>query len=148
MLGREGMSQVGEHATLNANYLLARLKQHGFDAAYPSRRATHEFIISIKRQARDFGVTAMHFAKRLLDYGFHAPTIYFPLLVPECLLIEPTETESKETLDAFVTAMAQIEREARENPDQVTSAPHSLPVRRLDDVMAAKQLDLIWKAAG
>jgi glycine dehydrogenase subunit 2 len=90
----------------------------------------------------------MDIAKRLLDYGFHAPTIYFPLLVPECLLIEPTETESKEMLDAFVVAMAQIEREARENPDQVKSAPHSLPVRRLDDVRAAKQLDLIWKAAG
>jgi glycine dehydrogenase subunit 2 len=148
MLGREGMSQVAEHATLNANYLLARLKQCGFDAAYPSRRATHEFIITIRRQARDFGVTAMDIAKRLLDYGFHAPTIYFPLLVPECLLIEPTETESKEMLDAFVVAMAQIEREARENPDQVKSAPHSLPVRRLDDVRAAKQLDLIWKAAG
>ena len=108
MLGREGMSQVGEYATLNANYLLSRLKSAGFDAAYPSRRASHEFIITLKRQARELDVTAMDFAKRLLDHGFHAPTTYFPLLVPECLLIEPTETESKDSLDAFVNAMSQI----------------------------------------
>ncbi len=145
MLGREGMSQVGEYATLNANYLLARLKQAGFDAAYPSRRASHEFIITLKRQARELEVTAMDFAKRLLDHGFHAPTTYFPLLVPECLLIEPTETESKDILDAFVAAMAQIQQEAEQEPERVTSAPHTMPVRRLDDVRAAKQLDLKWK---
>ena len=145
MLGREGMSQVGEFATLNANYLLARLRQAGFDAAYPGRRASHEFIITLKRQARELGVTAMDFAKRLLDHGFHAPTTYFPLLVPECLLIEPTETESKQTLDAFVTAMEQILSEAAQEPEHVTSAPHTMPVRRLDDVRAAKQLDLTWK---
>jgi len=145
MLGREGMSQVGEYATLNANYLLARLTQAGFDAAYPSRRASHEFIITLRRQARDLGVTAMDFAKRLLDHGFHAPTTYFPLLVPECLLIEPTETESRQILDAFVSAMAQILREAGEEPERVTRAPHTMPVRRLDDVRAAKQLDLTWK---
>ena len=145
MLGREGMSQVGEFATLNANYLLARLRQAGFDAAYPGRRASHEFIITLKRQARELGVTAMDFAKRLLDHGFHAPTTYFPLLVPECLLIEPTETESMQTLDAFVTAMEQILSEAAQEPEHVTSAPHTMPVRRLDDVRAAKQLDLTWK---
>jgi glycine dehydrogenase subunit 2 len=145
MLGREGMSQVGEYATLNANYLLARLRQAGFDAAYPGRRASHEFIITLKRQAQELGVTAMDFAKRLLDQGFHAPTTYFPLLVPECLLIEPTETESKQTLDAFVTAMEQILSEAAQEPEHVTSAPHTMPVRRLDDVRAAKQLDLTWK---
>jgi glycine dehydrogenase subunit 2 len=145
MLGREGMSQVGDYATLNANYLLARLKEQGFDAAYPSRRASHEFIITLKRQARDLGVTAMDFAKRLLDHGFHAPTTYFPLLVPECLLIEPTETEGKDVLDAFVAAMAQIQKEAEQEPERVTSAPHTMPVRRLDDVRAAKQLDLTWK---
>ena len=87
----------------------------------------------------------MDFAKRLLDYGFHAPTTYFPLLVPECLLIEPTETESKEALDAFVTAMSQIQKEAEQEPGRVTSAPHTMPVRRLDDVRAARQLDLTWK---
>jgi glycine dehydrogenase subunit 2 len=87
----------------------------------------------------------MDFAKRLLDYGMHAPTTYFPLLIPECLLIEPTETESKQTLDAFVDAMVQIEREAEQEPERVTSAPHNMSVRRLDDVRAAKQLDLTWK---
>jgi glycine dehydrogenase subunit 2 len=145
MLGREGMSQVGEYATLNANYLLARLRQAGFDAAYPARRASHEFIITLKRQARELDVTTMDFAKRLLDHGFHAPTTYFPLLVPECLLIEPTETESKDILDAFVAAMTQIQGEAEQEPEHVTSAPHTMPVRRLDDVRAAKQLDLRWK---
>jgi glycine dehydrogenase subunit 2 len=145
MLGREGMSQVGEYATLNANYLLARLKQAGFDAAYPSRRASHEFIITLKRQARELDVTTMDFAKRLLDHGFHAPTTYFPLLVPECLLIEPTETEGKDVLDAFAAAMIQIQQEAEQEPERVTSAPHTMPVRRLDDVRAAKQLDLRWK---
>jgi glycine dehydrogenase subunit 2 len=89
----------------------------------------------------------MDFAKRLLDYGFHAPTTYFPLLVPECLLIEPTETESKEELDAFVEAMIAIRREAETEPEKLKGAPWTLPVRRLDDVRAARQLDLTWKAA-
>jgi glycine dehydrogenase subunit 2 len=144
MLGRDGMSRVGEYATLNANYLLALLRERGFEPAYPARRASHEFIITLKKQARELEVTAMDFAKRLLDYGFHAPTTYFPLLVPECLLIEPTETESKDTLDAFAVAMAQIQAEAEQEPERVTSAPHTMPVRRLDDVRAAKQLDLTW----
>ena len=147
MLGREGMSRVGEFATLNANYLLARLRRAGFDAAYPNRRASHEFILTMKRQAKDLGITAMDFAKRLLDYGYHAPTTYFPLLVPECLLIEPTETESKETLDGFIEAMIAIQREAEQEPERVKGAPHTMPVRRLDDVRAAKQLDLTWKSA-
>jgi glycine dehydrogenase subunit 2 len=89
----------------------------------------------------------MDFAKRLLDYGFHAPTTYFPLLVPECLLIEPTETESKQELDAFVDAMVAIRQEAQTDPSKLKGAPYTLPVRRLDDVRAAKQLDLTWKAA-
>jgi glycine dehydrogenase subunit 2 len=145
LLGREGMQRVGEYATLNANYLLKRLQEAGFDAAYPKRRASHEFIVTLKRQARELNVTAMDFAKRLLDYGFHAPTTYFPLLVPECLLIEPTETESREVLDAFVAAMSQIQKEAEQEPGRVRSAPHTMPVRRLDDVRAARQLDLTWK---
>lgn len=145
MLGRDGMSHVGEYATLNANYLLARLREKGFDAAYPTRRASHEFIITLRKQARELNVTAMDVAKRLLDYGFHAPTTYFPLLVPECLLIEPTETESKEVLDAFIDAMAQILKEAEAEPERVKGAPYTMPVRRLDDVRAAKQLDLRWK---
>ncbi|HEY6517670.1 MAG TPA: aminomethyl-transferring glycine dehydrogenase subunit GcvPB, partial [Steroidobacteraceae bacterium] len=148
MLGREGMARVSEHATLNANYLLAQLSRAGFDAAYPDRRATHELIITLKRQAKELGVTAMDFAKRLLDHGMHAPTTYFPLLVPECLLIEPTETESKAALDAFIAAMSEILAEAAQEPERVTSAPHTMPVRRLDDVRAAKQLDLTWKPTG
>ena len=145
MLGRTGMQRVSEYSTLNANYLYARLQQAGFDVAYPQRRASHEFIITLKRQARELEVTAMDFAKRLLDYGFHAPTTYFPLLVPECLLIEPTETESKEELDAFVEAMLAIQQEALIDPQKLKSAPHTLPVRRLDDVRAVKQLDLVWQ---
>ena len=145
MLGREGMSRVGEFATLNANYVLARLRAAGFDLAYPERRASHEFIVTLKRQAKELNVTAMDVAKRLLDYGFHAPTTYFPLLVPECLLIEPTETESRETLDAFVEAMASILEEAATDAAKVKAAPYTMPVRRLDDVRAAKQLDLTWK---
>ncbi len=145
LLGREGMRQVAEHATLNANYLLARLAGAGFEPAYPARRASHELIITLKRMARELEVTAMDFAKRLLDHGFHAPTTYFPLLVPECLLIEPTETETKQTLDAFVAAMVSIQAEARSNPEQVRSAPHTMVVRRLDDVRAAKQLDLTFQ---
>jgi glycine dehydrogenase subunit 2 len=145
MLGREGMARVAEYATLNANYLARRLTQAGFDAAYPGRRASHEFILTLKRQARTLNATAMDFAKRLLDYGCHAPTTYFPLLVPECLLIEPTETEAKEDLDRFVAAMVSIQREAETSPETLKSAPHTLPVRRLDDLKANKHLDLAWK---
>jgi len=145
MLGRAGMQRVAEFSALNANYMMARLKQAGFDPAYPGRRASHEFIITVKRQARELGVNAMDFAKRLLDYGFHAPTTYFPLLVPECLLIEPTETESKQEIDAFVDALIAIQKEAEEDPAKVKGAPYTLPVRRLDDVRAAKQLDLTYQ---
>jgi len=145
ILGREGMVRVAEFATLNANYMMARLKQAGFDMAYPNRRATHEFILTLKKQAKELHVIAMDFAKRLLDYGYHAPTTYFPLLVPECLLIEPTETEAREALDGFIDAMAQILDEARSSPETVTGAPHTMPVRRLDDVKAAKELNLVWK---
>jgi len=145
MLGRAGMSRVGEYATLNSNYLLARLRQAGFDAAYPQRRASHEFILTLKRLSQDKGVTAMDVAKRLLDFGFHAPTTYFPLLVPECLLIEPTETESRETLDAFAAAMGEILREADQDVEKLKRAPHRMPVRRLDDVRAARELDLAWR---
>lgn len=144
MLGAEGMRRVAEFATLNANYLMARLRDVGFELAFPQRRASHEFIISLKELKESTGVTAMDVAKRLLDKGFHAPTTYFPLLVPECLLIEPTETESKQTLDGFVEAMSEIRAEAHNNPELVRSAPHSTPVRRLDDVRAARELDLKW----
>ena len=147
MLGREGMVRVAEFAALNANYLMKRLIQTGYEAAYPMRRASHEFIITLKQENRRYQVTAMDVAKRLLDLGFHAPTTYFPLLVPECLLIEPTETETKEELDHFCDAMAVIRREMELEPEKLRSAPHTMPVRRLDDVRAAKQLDLAWKPA-
>mgnify|MGYP001813590842 CR=1 FL=1 len=147
MLGREGMHRVADYATLNANYLMTRLAAAGFDVAFTGRRATHEFIITLRRQQKELGITAMDFAKRLLDYGFHAPTTYFPLLVPECLLIEPTETETKEELDGFVDAMVKIQQEAENSPDLLREAPHTQPVRRLDEVRAAKQLDLTWKPA-
>jgi glycine dehydrogenase subunit 2 len=145
MLGKEGMQRVADYATLNANYLMARLAAAGFDVAFPGRRATHEFIITLKRQQKELGITAMDFAKRLLDFNMHAPTTYFPLLVPECLLIEPTETETREELDAFVEAMIQIKHEAENSPDLLKEAPHTQPVRRLDEVRAAKQLDLAWR---
>lgn len=142
MVGRDGMKRIAEYATLNANYLQARLRDAGFALAYPSRRASHEFIITLKHEAKEFQLTAMDIAKALLDRNYHAPTTYFPLLVPECLLIEPTETESKETLDNFVAAMVAIAREARENGSSFKEAPYKMPVRRLDDVKAARQLDL------
>jgi len=123
------------------------LSEAGFSPAFPDRRASHEFIVTLRREAKELGVSAMDYAKRLLDYGFHAPTTYFPLLVPECLLIEPTETESREELDGFVGAMVRIQQEAREAPDMLKEAPHTMPVRRLDDVRAARQLDLAWRPA-
>ncbi|MET0029518.1 MAG: aminomethyl-transferring glycine dehydrogenase subunit GcvPB [Candidatus Thiodiazotropha sp.] len=145
ILGREGMHRVAEYSTLNANYLLKRLMEAGFTAAYPKRRASHEFILTLKKQAKELGVNTMDFAKRLLDYGVHAPTTYFPLLVPECLLVEPTETEAKEDLDRFVEIMKTIQNEAETQPEVVRQAPHTMPVRRLDDVRAARELDLAWK---
>ena len=144
MLGREGMHRVAEYATLNANYLMKRLEDVGFDLAYPQRRATHEFIVTLKRQSKEQGVTAMDFAKRLLDFGYHAPTTYFPLLVPECFLIEPTESEARDELDGFVEAMRKIQEEAETNPDLLHEAPHTQPVRRLDEVRAARELDVRW----
>jgi glycine dehydrogenase subunit 2 len=147
LLGAEGMRRVADFATLNANYLMAELKRAGFEVAYPARRASHEFIVTLRALKEETGVTAMDVAKRLLDKGFHAPTSYFPLLVPECLLIEPTETESKQTLDAFVAAMKEILGEARSDPQLVRTAPHTTPVRRLDDVRAARDLDLVWRPA-
>jgi glycine dehydrogenase subunit 2 len=145
MLGGRGMRRVADYATLNANYLMSRLAAAGFRVAYPERRASHEFIVSLKDLSRDTGITAMDVAKALLDKGFHAPTTYFPLLVPECLLIEPTETEAREELDAFADAMIELRNQARHEPEALKAAPLTLPVRRLDDVRAAKQLDLAWR---
>lgn len=146
VLGKEGLSRVSEFATLNANYLLTELTKIGFTAPYPGRRASHEFLLTLSPEKKQLGITAMDIAKRLLDKGFHAPTTYFPLLVPECLLIEPTETECKEELDNFLAAMKEILQEAKTDPAILKNAPHHLPVKRLDDVKAARELNLNYYA--
>jgi glycine dehydrogenase subunit 2 len=128
---------MSEVAVLNANYLLARLRD-AYDLPY-DRLCMHEFVLSARNLKRDHGVTALDVAKRLMDYGFHPPTIYFPLIVPEALMIEPTETEPKERLDAFADAMLAIAQEAAEEKEIVKEAPHHRPVRRLDEVQAAKR---------
>jgi glycine dehydrogenase subunit 2 len=132
-----GLREMSEVAVLNANYLLARLRD-AYELPF-DRLCMHEFVLSARQLKREHGVTALDVAKRLMDYGFHPPTIYFPLVVPEALMIEPTETEAKETLDAFVDAMLAIAREAAESPELLKDAPHGRPVRRLDEVKAAKQ---------
>jgi len=130
------LREMSEVAVLNANYLLARLKDT-YDLPF-DRLCMHEFVLSARRLKREHGVTALDVAKRLMDYGFHPPTIYFPLVVPEALMVEPTETEPKETLDAFADAMLAIAREAEDDPEVVKAAPTSRPVRRVDEVKAAK----------
>ena len=141
MLGAEGLKQVSEDAVLNANYLQAQLK-----GIYPldhDRYCMHEFVLRGQIEGAP-DVHALDISKRLIDLGFHPPTNYFPLIVPEALMIEPTETESRETLDAFVAAMVQIAEEARTDPEILHSAPHVTPVGRLDEVKAARELRLRW----
>jgi glycine dehydrogenase subunit 2 len=122
---------------LNANYLLARLRDV-YELPF-ERLCMHEFVLSARNLKREHGISALDVAKRLMDHGFHPPTIYFPLVVPEALMIEPTETEPKETLDAFVDAMRAIAAEAASDPQTIKDAPHTRPVRRLDEVKAAKR---------
>ncbi|MEN3026719.1 MAG: aminomethyl-transferring glycine dehydrogenase subunit GcvPB [Chlorobiota bacterium] len=143
MIGPEGLQQVSRNAILNANYLLSRLRDI-YPQPYPET-PMHEFVISAAPLKR-FGVRAMDIAKRLLDYGFHAPTVYFPLIIQEAMLIEPTETETKETLDAFADALIAIAREAEANPEILQTAPHRTPVRRLNDALAARLLNVAWHA--
>jgi glycine dehydrogenase subunit 2 len=131
------LREMSEVAVLNANYLLARLRGT-YELPY-ERLCMHEFVLSGRNLKRDHGVSTLDVAKRLMDYGFHPPTVYFPLVVPEALMIEPTETEAKETLDAFVDAMIAIAREAADDPQVLHEAPHLRPVRRLDEVRAAKR---------
>ncbi len=131
------LREMSEVAVLNANYLLARLRE-AYDLPY-DRLAMHEFVLSARTLKREHGISALDVAKRLMDYGFHPPTIYFPLVVPEALMIEPTETEAKETLDEFADAMLAIAREASDDPELLREAPHARPVRRLDEVLAAKR---------
>jgi glycine dehydrogenase subunit 2 len=137
MLGPQGLRAVGEHAVLNANYLKALLQD-----VYPAshdRTCMHEFVLAgPPEDVQQTGIHTMDVAKRLMDFGFHPPTVYFPLIVPEALMIEPTETESKETLDAFAEAMIRIVAEARTDPEMLHDAPHTTPVRRLDEVGAAR----------
>jgi glycine dehydrogenase subunit 2 len=132
-----GLKEMSEAAVLNANYVLARLKD-AYELPF-DRLCMHEFVLSARNLKREYGITALDVAKRLMDYGFHPPTIYFPLIVPEALMIEPTETETKETLDAFCDAMLAIAREAAESPELLKEAPHNRPVQRLDEVRAAKK---------
>jgi glycine dehydrogenase subunit 2 len=141
MHGAAGLRQVSEDAVLNANYLLARLRER-YHLAY-DRTCMHEFVLSGSRQ-KAVGVRTLDIAKRLLDFGVHPPTTYFPLIVPEALMIEPTETESKESLDYFADAMLQIADEAENSPEIVTSAPHNTEYKRLDDVAANRNLNLRW----
>jgi glycine dehydrogenase subunit 2 len=140
-LGAEGLQDASETAVLNANYLLARLKELVGDALPLAfgERCMHEFVLSGAPMKRELGIRTLDLAKRLLDHGFHPPTVYFPLLVDEALLVEPTETETKETLDAFAEAVAEIVREAREDPEVARNAPYTTPVRRLDEAGAAKR---------
>jgi glycine dehydrogenase subunit 2 len=144
-MGADGLRAVSENAVLNANYILKRLEAH-YDAAAPGP-CMHECVLSARRQKK-LGVTAMDIAKRLLDLGFYAPSIYFPLIVEEALMIEPTETESKQTLDAFCDAMIRIAHEAEENPAVIHEAPVTTPVRRLDQTKAAREPKLRWTRAG
>ncbi len=141
MLGGQGLKLASEDAVLNANYLQARLKG-AYHLEY-DRLCMHEFVISAKHQ-KVKGVHTLDIAKRLLDFGVHPPTIYFPLIVDEAMMIEPTETEGKETLDYFIDAMLQIAKEAEETPEKVTNAPHTTPISRLDEVAAARNPILRW----
>ena len=141
-LGAEGLKEVSENAVLNANYLKEGLKPYYY-LPY-DRTCMHEVVFSGKQQKAK-GVHTIDIAKRLLDYGLHPPTVYFPLIVDEALMTEPTETESKQTLDAYIEAMKEIARDADENPEILHTAPHSTPVRRLDDVRAARNPDLRWE---
>jgi len=141
-LGADGLAEASDTAVLNANYLLARLKENGVAEHLPvayDRLCMHEFVLSGAPMKKNLGIKTLDLAKRLLDHGFHPPTVYFPLLVDEALLIEPTETETRETLDAFADAIADILREAAEDPEVARNAPYTTPVRRLDEAGAAKR---------
>src|SRR5262249_37162224 len=133
-LGPQGLREVSENAVLNANYLLAVLKD-AYEVPY-GERCMHEFVASARNLRRERKISAMDIAKRLLDLGYHAPTVYFPLVVPEAIMVEPTETESKETLDAFADALLRIKEE---DPDLLHNAPHTLGISRPDEVKAAKE---------
>lgn len=141
-MGPDGLKRASEIAVLNANYVMEKLKEY-YTLPY-NRICKHEFVISAEKQ-KELEVSALDIAKRLMDYGFHPPTVYFPLIVKEALMIEPTETESKETLDKFIEAMISIAKEAEQDPETVKKAPYSTPVGRLDEVKAAREPILRWR---
>ena len=142
-LGREGLRATGEQAVISPNYLRVMLDTT-FDVPY-DRICMHEFVISGARQKREHGVRTLDMAKRLLDYGFHPPTVYFPLIVEEAMMIEPTETESLSSLNRFIDAMKAIAAEVEHDPAAVFAAPQSTPVRRLDEASAARNPNLRWR---
>jgi glycine dehydrogenase subunit 2 len=141
-LGPDGLREVSEQAVLNANYLRARVAE-GFDVPHPGP-CMHEFVASARALLRERKIRAMDLCKRLLDYGFHAPTVYFPLVVPEALMMEPTETESKQTLDDFANALLAIKNE---DAEMLRASPHTHSVSRPDEVKAAKEPVLRWAPA-
>ncbi|HOK67323.1 MAG TPA: hypothetical protein PLV55_10970, partial [Anaerohalosphaeraceae bacterium] len=140
MLGREGLERVAENAVLNANYIKEKLKPY-YDLPHPGI-CKHECVLSAARQVKESGVHALDIAKALIDAGFHPPTMYFPTIVKESLMIEPTECESKETLDAFIEAMIAIAQKARTEPETLKAAPMTTPVGRLDETKAARELNI------
>jgi glycine dehydrogenase subunit 2 len=146
MMGLEGMRQISENAIINANYVQSKLKAD-YDLAFGGRYSMHEVVFSARRQ-KAAGVSALDVAKRLIDHGMHPPTMYFPLIVPEALMVEPTESETKETLDGFIEVMRKIAREAEEKPEVLKSAPHDTPNTRLDEVAAARKPYLRWQRDG
>jgi len=141
--GRDGLREVSDRAVLNANYLAA-LVRNVFPLAYPDVAPMHEFVATAAALEQETGIRAMDVAKRLIDLGFHPSTVYFPLVVDEAMMVEPTETESKETLDAFAAALARAAAEARTDPDLLHAAPTTTPVGRLDEAQAARHLILHW----
>jgi len=148
MMGRDGLEEVAEVSVLNANYLAKKLSQvRGLELPFPHKTRKHEFVLSAAKMARETGVTAAHLSKRLLDFGIHPPTVYFPLIVDEAMMIEPTETVSKEELDDFITAFSKASAEAYTTPDVVRDSPKSTAVTRIDEARAShpKTMQLTWK---
>jgi glycine dehydrogenase subunit 2 len=146
MHGAEGIRNNSINAVLNARYL-----RHRLEKMIPTAISTenmHEFVLTLRDQSRFGDLTAMTIAKSLLDHGFHAPTVYFPLIVRECMMVEPTETESKYTLDTFADALEQVLKDYQQNPEHVEHSPHTLPVKRLDEVTAARTPDLTYRCFG
>ncbi|MBF2053287.1 MAG: aminomethyl-transferring glycine dehydrogenase subunit GcvPB [Candidatus Sericytochromatia bacterium] len=142
-MGAEGLKQASQDAVLNANYLRAQLKQY-FELPHDDAPCMHEFVLSAQQTKKEHGVNALSIGKRLIDFGFHPPTVYFPLIVPEAMMIEPTETETRETLDRFIAAMTQIATEIQESPDFVNQAPHEAEIRRVDEAAANRKPAVNW----